>query len=293
MCAARTFGPVSAAVAGDDMERQRTRSNSITIRRSCSVYANEVATMPEPIVAVIAEDAIAVEEERRVRREITRVLRRHGSADAARVRLTRGSRSDGTTLTQVNTCVAGTPVRCQIDGPDGLAVRSAAERLDGQLDRLRTQAAPRWAPDASRPPLITVGEERPIVRRKVCVPRLCDPATAVAAMDALDYDAHLFTDLDTGEEAIVYWAGPLGVRMARQRRLCPPREFEQLPLTINPHPTRILTESAAVHRLCDYGLPFLFYTDAEDGRGRLLYRRYDGDLGLVIATSVPPVTDVA
>jgi len=28
-------------------------------------------------------------------------------------------------------------------------------------------------------------------------------------------------------------------------------------------------------------VPFLFFTDADTGRGNLRYRRYDGDLGLI------------
>lgn len=48
-------------------------------------------------------------------------------------------------------------------------------------------------------------------------------------MDALDFDAHLFTDADTGETAIVYWAGPLGVRMARQHHVHPPRPWPTSP----------------------------------------------------------------
>jgi hypothetical protein len=33
--------------------------------------------------------------------------------------------------------------------------------------------------------------------------------------------------------------------------------------------------------LCRSGLPFLFCTDPDSGRGGLLYRRHDGDLALV------------
>ncbi|MET8428918.1 sigma 54 modulation/S30EA ribosomal C-terminal domain-containing protein [Nocardia sp. NPDC004860] len=254
------------------------------------MHANEVATMAGPVVEVIVDGTISGQEMDRARAELAEVLRRHGLAGSASLRLTRDAHVAGTSVAQVNLCVAGTAMRCQIHGPGTVVVRLAAERLDRALNRQLAQAPPRWAPDPDRAPLVTIGEERPIVRRKHCVPHRCDPAAAVATMDALDYDAHLFTDLDTGEDAIVYWAGPLGVRMARQRRACPPRDFEHLPLTMNPHPTRTLTESAAALRLCGYGLPFLFFTDAGDGRGRLLYRRYDGDLGLVVATSALPVS---
>jgi hypothetical protein len=36
-----------------------------------------------------------------------------------------------------------------------------------------------------------------------------------------------------------------------------------------------------VHRLCDDAVPFVFFTDKATGRGRLLYCRYDANLGLI------------
>ncbi|MRH87634.1 hypothetical protein GFY24_09240 [Nocardia sp. SYP-A9097] len=226
---------------------------------------------------------------RRAEQTIGRVLRRHAVAGGARIRLTARGFADGETIAQVNVNFGGQPVRTQIAGPGVFALTFAAERLDRQLARLAALAPPRWAPDPGRTPLAYVSDERPIVRRENCEPRRCDPVAAARVMDALDYDAHLFTDIGSGEDAVVYWAGPLGVRMARQRRMHPPRNADELRLTMNPHPTRILTESGAVARLCTYGLSFLFFTAPDDGRGRLLYRRYDGDLGLVAAKPSAPI----
>jgi Sigma 54 modulation/S30EA ribosomal protein C terminus len=61
-----------------------------------------------------------------------------------------------------------------------------------------------------------------ITRRKPVVLLRGDPLEAVAVMDAMDYDVHLFTDAETGEDAVVYRAGPAGLRLARQRRMYPP-----------------------------------------------------------------------
>jgi len=41
----------------------------------------------------------------------------------------------------------------------------------------------------------------------------------------------------------------------------------------------------ASRRLARGWLPYVFYTDAVNGRGQLLYRRHDGDLGLVTPRS--------
>jgi hypothetical protein len=99
-------------------------------------------------------------------------------------------------------------------------------------------------------------------------------------MNAMDYDAHLFHDRESGEDAVVYRAGPSGVRLARQHTMRPPRPTAT-PLTVNPHRVPTLTEAQAAERLAQGWLPFLFYTDRPTGRGHLLYRRYDGHLGLV------------
>lgn len=236
-----------------------------------------------PGVVVQSRGPITAAEKSRADRVIRQVLRRHYLESPATVRLTRTESFGATTVAQVNAQFDGTPIRVQADGPGGFALTFAAERLDRQLDRLTGKAEARWAPDPGRAPLAVVSDERSIVRRKPCCLEVLEPVAAVAVMDTRDYDVHLFTDAETGEDAIVYWAGPLGVRMARQQRMHPPTSATWRSLTMNPHPTRVLTEIEAATRLCAYGLPFLFFTDPSDRRGRLVYRRYDGDLGLVAA----------
>ncbi|GAB4586919.1 dormancy-associated translation inhibitor [Nocardia sp. IFM 10818] len=214
---------------------------------------------------------------------IERVLRRHDLDADARVRLTRSRAANDELVVQVNLDTARTPIRTQISGPTGFALTFAAERLDRRIHRMTTAEGPRNWPDPSRAPLAAVSADRPVVRRKAGYPLPRDIADAIALMEEMDFDACLFTDAMAGEDAMVYWSGPLGVRLVRQRRMTAPKQAKLLRLTVNPHPTGVLTEPHAVARLCGYGLPFLFFTDAHDGRGRLLYRRYDGDLGMVVA----------
>ena len=107
------------------------------------------------------------------------------------------------------------------------------------------------------------------------------PCQAAARLNAMDYDAYLYTDAETGEEAIVYRAGPAGLALARQRSMHPPSLPVRLPLTVNPRKTPVLTPAQAAAHLADGWLPHLFYTDVNTGRGNLLYRRYDGQLGLI------------
>lgn len=58
-----------------------------------------------------------------------------------------------------------------------------------------------------------------------------------------------------------------------------------LPLTVNPRTIATLTPAEAADRLDAGWLPFLFFTNVSTGRGNLLYRRYDGQLGLVSPAS--------
>ncbi len=191
-------------------------------------------------------------------------------------------------LVQVNLRVRATPTRVQAvtGGCDDLS--SALERLDRQIVRVWAPWRPRPWPDRTRR-MLTAPADAVITRRKPVRPLHGSPVKAVAAMDAMDYDVHLFTDAETGEEAVVYRAGPSGLRLARQHRMHPPGwswspptgSVPPVPLVVNSRPTPTLSEDAAAARLREHGLRFLFFTDPTAGRGQLLYPRYDGNLGLV------------
>ncbi|UGT67778.1 hypothetical protein LTT66_32060 [Nocardia gipuzkoensis] len=217
----------------------------------------------------------------RLSRVLARVLRRHHITTTARVRLSVPG-ADELALVQANVRFLDALARVQISGPRGFVASFAGERLDRQLARLAGRGEPRCWPDPARPPLGRVSHERPIVRRKVCDPIVTNPAEAARIMDAMDYDAHLFVDDRTGEDAIVFWAGPSGVRLARQHQMLPRVPTSAATFTVHPRPAPHLTDQEAAARLCRYGLPFLFYTDPRGRRGRLVYRRYDGDLAVVI-----------
>jgi hypothetical protein len=61
----------------------------------------------------------------------------------------------------------------------------------------------------------------------------------------------------------------------------PPADGAQM--TVSPHHVPVLRTADALRWLAEGWLPFLFFTDGESGRGRLLYRRYDDGLGLITA----------
>ena len=235
-----------------------------------------------PGVDVIARGAVAVAAATETAEVLGRVLARSPGAAAARVRLTGSNCARGPMLVQVNLRVCGAPARIQVIASVHEALAVAAARLDRQVARLsgRWESWP-W-PDPQRPPLTYISEAG-IARRKTIQLRQCTPCQAAAAMNAMDYDVHLFTDMAAGEEAVVYRAGPTGLRLARQHRMHPPaqpaagdhRQPEPHP---DPHP-------APRRRPRQPLRPAIPVFRRSHHRARhLLYRRYDGDLTLITPT---------
>ncbi|MGW4894051.1 sigma 54 modulation/S30EA ribosomal C-terminal domain-containing protein [Kitasatospora sp. NPDC004240] len=161
---------------------------------------------------------------------------------------------------------AADPVRTPdgLDRPAGSGLRAAPEELRARLS---------YATELPR-----------IVRRKCAHLVWCSPDSAARTMDAMDYDIHLFTDPATETDAVVYRVGPTGYRLARTRAAAPPSQTS-VPMTLSPCGAPELTEPQAIERLVAAELPFLFFAPPGDGRGQVLYRRFDGRLGLIAAAS--------
>ena len=106
----------------------------------------------------------------------------------------------------MNLRLGGAPARIQVPGPAApAAIAAAAARLDRQIRRLTRGCEPWPWPDPERRPLAAAGQGR-IVRVKTFRLHTGVPCQATAAMNAMDYDAYLFTDAETGEDAIVHRA---------------------------------------------------------------------------------------
>ncbi|MGA5820957.1 sigma 54 modulation/S30EA ribosomal C-terminal domain-containing protein [Kitasatospora sp. NPDC094028] len=209
--------------------------------------------------------------------------------ESLRVRLATaagGLRAHDAVLAQVNAEVDGRRIRVQATatGP-GDPLDRVVEALRARIRAATGAWAPRpWAVPAVRAASVAAapppdGAPR-IARRKR--PRLvrCTPEAAARTMDAMDYDIHLFTDPATGTDAVVYRVGPTGYRLARTLPAGPAARRSS-PITLSPHGAPRLTEEEAVDRLAAAELPFLFFAHPASGRGRVLYRRFDGHLGLV------------
>lgn len=124
-------------------------------------------------------------------------------------------------------------------------------------------------------------EQRRVVRHKAYELATATPDDAAFDMDLMGYDFHLFIDAETGNDAVIYRAGPSGYRVAYLNG--PPRTSvpTAAPLTISQRPAPRLRLPDAICQLDETGRPFLFFADPASGRGRLLYRRYDGHYGLI------------
>lgn len=238
--------------------------------------------MSFPDVVVFAGGQVPALESERFAGAVGRLLRRNHVHGGARLRITGPNYESGPLLIQVNLHIGDTPARIQTPTQGHGDALPAVVRLERQIKALRAPWRPRPWPDPSRRPLDSPGPGEPTRRKSVSL-TTGRPLTAAAVMDAMDYDVHLFTDADTGEDAVIYRAGPRGLRLARQYSVHPPRSTTDgpEPLTINPRPAPVVTETQAAARVCEYGLPFLFYTDPNSGRGHVMYRRYDADLTLI------------
>lgn len=106
------------------------------------------------------------------------------------------------------------------------------------------------------------------------------PQEAAAEVELMDYHFHLFTERSTGQDSVICRTAG-GYRL----QLAVPRADE-----LGPVDESIVVSEAAAPRLSlnetgtwleASGQPFLFFVDAETGRGNVLYHRYDGHYGLI------------
>lgn len=207
-------------------------------------------TSNPPDVELEAEDGIAESVQDRAKTKIAELARFTGEPILhARVRLSR-SRNPAVSRPMI-----------------------AQGNLDVNGQTLRAQVAPPYYPLPE--------QQRRVVRHKTFGPSLATPDEAAFDLDMLDYEFYLFTEEHSGQDTVIYRAGPTGYRMA-QVDPKPGRTWTTaVPLTVSEEPAPRLTVAEAQTRLDATGLPFLFFAEPNTGRGRVLYRRYDGHYGLV------------
>lgn len=196
-------------------------------------------------------------------------LTRHGDLAVARP-----------VVAQANLDVTGRVIRAHAEA--GTA-REAIDLLDARLRRQLAHIGKHWETwhETRNKPRGRENEVKPeIVAHKSFSAHRCTVDEAERELGLLDYDFHLFTESGSGQDAVLYRAEPAGFRLAL---LAPPGELaaHELPVTTSDQPAPLLTAVEATERLDLLGLPFLFYLDADRGRGAVVYHRTDGDHGLI------------
>jgi ribosome-associated translation inhibitor RaiA len=186
---------------------------------------------------------------------------------AARVTLTMATdpARERPALAEVEIDLTGRIVRAHVAGRTMQeAIDLLQQRLRDQLqhlaekDRARRHREDRHTvrPEWTDLPL----DERALVRTKSFT--VGDLTTEEAAFDleSLDHDFLLFRDVEGHDAVVERWGSDYRVLRTRP----------------------VLTVEDAVERLGAGGERWLFFTNADSGRGNVLYQRYDGDYGLVV-----------
>jgi hypothetical protein len=210
-------------------------------------------------------------------------------APSVRVRLTLlDTRPRPQLIAQANARLGGRPVRAQVIAHSTVdAEMLLALRLREQLARATAQWTPRaWPPrtDPRRTPGLAAIARPHLARLKQYTLTACTPFEAAVFLDAMDYDIHLFTDPDTGREAVIHRSAPNGYTLTRLHT-APPPPSGPVPLTLALRPAPRLTRREAIDHLQATGLPHLFFAHPDARHGAVLYRRHAGDYGLIIPTT--------
>lgn len=192
-------------------------------------------------------------------------------------------------VAQGNVDLAGRPLRAQVNAATGReAVVALRDRLRHQLERAggipRQEPAPEpWhrTPNPRVAPFPRPPQLRQIVRRKTRPLAALGVDEATWNLECRDYDFHLFIELGTEQDSVVYRAGPAGYRLAQVH----PGPDRLAPYTVSlscydrAAPRLSTAEAAEWLGMCD--VPFLLFWQRNSGRGTVLYRRYDGHYGLL------------
>ncbi|MHA6794532.1 sigma 54 modulation/S30EA ribosomal C-terminal domain-containing protein [Pseudonocardia bannensis] len=219
-----------------------------------------------------------------LRRKIVALLRLVPEpVPGVRIRLTRLTDPTVTppVIAQANVDLGDRILRVQVTADTaGEAADLLAARLRPRLERAAARHSPRRRAAEPSAGAAAPAGTAPVLRRKSYTLARRTVDEALAEMDELDYDFHLFTEVGSGQDCVLYHdvAGPRLAQLHPQPDRIAPHIAA---VSVSSHPAPVLSLEQASHRLALSGLPFLFYRDRETDRGHLLYRRYDGNCGVV------------
>jgi ribosome-associated translation inhibitor RaiA len=216
---------------------------------------------------------------------------------SVRLTLRRGGRGDSAFVADASTVFDGRVLAAHAAGPSAVvAAETVAKRLRRQLRRVvgadvaqRNEPAvignalsdlvgePGHRPEARvKPP-----EEREIVHRRTYADHPESTLEAISDLIDLDEEFHLFVHVRTREDVVVHHRDDGRIGLLHPRGSILADEADEL---VAPEPSRYseplpLDVARAEMDLVEHR--FLYFSDAADGRGKVLYLRHDGDYGLV------------
>lgn len=170
------------------------------------------------------------------------------------------------------------------------AMSRLRRRVEAQAERpqsvmLRHRDTESWHHDDARPTRPSYFprpvEERRIVRRKTFAMRPESIEGALFDLEALDHDFFVFVNNETGEENVVYFEdGDYAIMQPTPT----PGAIARVgvPVRTGPGPST-MSARAACEVLDETDRPFVFCVDDVTKRGFVVYRRYDGNYGLITA----------
>jgi len=167
----------------------------------------------------------------------------------------------------------------------GRQLRSFVERQVAVHRRARRPPAGEWRHGQWSPPrpgyFPRPAEDRQLVRRKSFSLDALSAAEAAELMEDLDHDFLLFHDSETDADAVVY------VREDRRLGVIEPAGTPRslgLGEAGTSEESRLsepVALAAAVAEMNELDHRFLYFVNAETGRGNVIYLRYDGHYGLI------------
>jgi hypothetical protein len=157
-----------------------------------------------------------------------------------------------------------------------IALRNEPRVIEGDLRDLTGERRP------PPPRRMKPAEERAIVPRHTYAPGPETTVSAVADLLDLDEEFHLFSHARSDEDVVVHWRDDDRIGLLYPRGSVLADEDDIVVAEPSRYSAPLALEDARaemdmlLHR-------FLYFLDARDGRGRVLYLRVDGDYGLVQA----------
>ena len=199
-------------------------------------------------------------------------------------------------IAQVGIDLNGRRVRAQAVAENmRAAIELMCDKLRVQLDRATQAGDPEVGGLGRRPgqwlPRARQSAEAPsVVRHKSYGLARLTPDEAIADLELLDYEFHLFTERASESDSVVYLTDD-GYRIAQADPRPDLLELEPLGAAVRVSEVRAprLELAQAQARLEATGLahggqPFVFFVNSQTGRGNVLYHRYDGHYGLITPT---------